>query len=135
MRNAYITLILSAILYGSISTMAKPPLNTINPILLSSIIYLVIGVSLTIIAKLKGNIANANGNKLKLIFIDSICGAVIGPVLFFYGLKLTNASAASILINTEFLFSILLAISILKERPGKIAYAGIALIFIWTNNS
>ena len=130
MRNAYITLILSAILYGSISTMAKPRLNTINPILLSSIIYLVIGVSLTIIAKLKGNIANANGNKLKLIFIDSICGAVIGPVLFFYGLKLTNASVASILINAEFLFSILLAISILKERPGKIAYAGIVFIFI-----
>ncbi len=130
MRNAYITLILSAILYGSISTMAKPQLNTINPILLSSIIYLVIGVSLTIIAKLKGNIANVNGNKLKLIFIDSICGAVIGPVLFFYGLKLTNASVASILINTEFLFSILLAVSILKERPGKTAYAGIALIFV-----
>jgi drug/metabolite transporter (DMT)-like permease len=110
--------------------MAKPQLNTINPILLSSIIYLVIGVPLTIIAKLKGNIANVNGNKLKLIFIDSICGAVIGPVLFFYGLKLTNASVASILINTEFLFSILLAVSILKERPGKTAYAGIALIFV-----
>ena len=130
MRNAYITLILSAILYGSISTMAKPSLNTINPILLSSIIYLVIGVSLTIFAKLKGNISNANGNNLKLIFIDSVCGAVIGPVLFFYGLKLTNASVASILINAEFLFSILFAISILKERPGKIAYAGIAFIFI-----
>ena len=130
MRNAYITLILSAILYGSISTIAKPQLNAFNPILLSSIIYLVIGVSLTIIAKLKGDIANANGNKLKLIFIDFVCGAVIGPVLFFYGLKLTNASAASILINTEFLFSILLAISILKERPGKIAYAGIVFIFI-----
>jgi drug/metabolite transporter (DMT)-like permease len=130
MRNAYIMLILSAILYGSISTMAKPQLNTINPILLSSIIYLVIGVSLTIIAKLKGNIASVNGNKLKLIFIDSVCGAVIGPVLFFYGLKLTNASVASILINTGFLFSILLAVSILKERLGKTAYAGIALIFM-----
>ena len=30
----------------------------------------------------------------------------------------------------NFFFSILLAISILKERPGKIAYAGIALIFV-----
>jgi drug/metabolite transporter (DMT)-like permease len=130
MRSAYLTLILSAILYGSISIMAKPSLNTINPILLSSIIYLVIGVSLTIIAKLKRNISNVNGNNLKFIFIDSICGAVIGPILFFYGLKLTNASVASILINAEFLFTILFAISILKERPGKTVYAGIAFIFI-----
>jgi drug/metabolite transporter (DMT)-like permease len=130
MRNAYIMLVLSAILYGSISTIAKPPLNTINPILLSSVIYLVIGVSLTVIAKLKGNDANADRNKLKLIFVDSVCGAVVGPILFFYGLKLTNASVASILINAEFLFSILFAISILKERPGKIAYTGIAVIFI-----
>ncbi len=130
MRNDYIMLIISAILYGSISTMAKPPLNTINPILLSSIIYLVIGVLLTIIAKLKGNNSNVNRNKLKLIFIDSVCGAVIGPILFFYGLNLTSASVASILINAEFLFSILFAISILKQRPGKSAYSGIAFIFI-----
>jgi hypothetical protein len=50
--------------------------------------------------------------------------------LFFYGLNLTSASVASILINAEFLFSILFAISILKQRPGKSAYSGIAFIFI-----
>ncbi len=129
MKSVYLLLIFSAILYGSISTIVKLSLNTINPIVLSSLIYLIIGVSLTIIVKLKNNIANVNRDKLKLIFIDSVCGAVVAPILYFYGLKLTNASIASILINAEFLFSILFAISILKERPGKIAYIGIVFIF------
>lgn len=51
------------------------------------------------------------------------------PYIVFYGLKLTNASFSSLLINAEFLFSILLAVFILKERPGKTAYIGIILIF------
>jgi drug/metabolite transporter (DMT)-like permease len=124
-------LIFSAILYGSISTIAKPSLNTINPVLLSSLIYLIIGISLTIIVKItKKYIANVNRDSLKLIFLTSVCGAVIGPILFFYGLKLTDASIASLLINAEFLFSILFAIFLLKEKPGKTTYIGIIFIFI-----
>jgi drug/metabolite transporter (DMT)-like permease len=124
-------LIFSAILYGSISAIAKPSLNTINPVLLSSLIYLIIGISLTIIVKItKKYIANVNRDSLKLIFLTSVCGAVIGPILFFYGLKLTDASIASLLINAEFLFSILFAIFLLKEKPGKTTYIGIIFIFI-----
>lgn len=130
MRNAYITLILSAILYGSIATVAKPSLNTINPVLLSSLIYLIIGIFLTIIIKITKNSIKVHIHSLKLIFLDSICGAVIGPILFFYGLKLTNASIASILINAEFLFSILLATIILKEKHGRTANLGIIFIFV-----
>ena len=122
-------LIFSAILYGSISTIAKSSLNTINPILLSSLIYSIIGIFLTAIVKIKKDIANVNKDAIKLIFLTSVCGAVIGPILFFYGLKLTNASSSSLLINAEFLFSILLAIFILKERPRRTAYIGIILIF------
>ncbi|MER5174942.1 MAG: DMT family transporter [Candidatus Nitrosocosmicus sp.] len=130
MKSAYLTVIFSAILYGSISAIAKPSLNSINPILLSSLIYLIIGVVLTIIVKISRNNIIVNIHSLKLIFLTSVCGAVIGPILFFYGLKLTNASIASLLINAEFLFSILLAVTIVKEKPGKTAYIGIILIFI-----
>ncbi|MER5176301.1 MAG: DMT family transporter [Candidatus Nitrosocosmicus sp.] len=130
MRTAYITVISSAILYGSISAIAKPSLNTVNPVLLSSLIYMIIGIFLTIIVRISRNTIKINIHTFKLIFLDSICGAVIGPILFFYGLKLTNASKASLLINAEFLFSILLAIFLLKEKPGRRAYVGIILIFI-----
>ena len=121
---------MAAALYGSISTVAKPTLNSINPILLSALTYLIIGIVITFIIKLTGHIYNPTISDLKLIVLISICGAVFGPILFFYGLTLTSASLASILINAEFIFSIILAVSILKERPSAIGYAGIVLIFI-----
>src|SRR5215212_10226790 len=130
MKDAYILLIISAVLYGSISTIAKPSLNTIHPILLSSLIYLIVGIFLTIIIKITEDIGNVTTNSLKLIFLTSVCGAVIGPILFFYGLKLTDASTSSLLINAEFLFSILFAVFILKEKPGRASYIGIVFIFV-----
>ncbi len=130
MKNAYISLIISAVLYGSISTIAKPSLNSMNPILLSSLTYLIIGIFLTVFIKLSKDVVHINkNNNLMLIFITSVCGAVIGPILFFYGLKLTDASISSLLINAEFFFSILLAIIILKEKPDHLSYIGIVLIF------
>lgn len=131
MKNAYFSLVLAAVLYGSISTIAKPSLNSINPVLLSSLIYLIIGISLTAIIKISTkNIPSISKDLLKLILFTSVCGAVIGPILYFYGLKLTDASFASLLINTEFLFSILLAISILKEKPTRMVTMGVLLIFV-----
>ena len=130
MKLAVLYLIAAAALYGSISTVAKPTLNSINPILLTSLTYLIIGIVITFIIKLTGHIYNPTISDLKLIVLISICGAVLGPILFFYGLALTSASIASILINAEFIFSIILAVSILKERPSTIGYAGIVLIFI-----
>jgi drug/metabolite transporter (DMT)-like permease len=123
-------LIFSAILYGSISTIAKPSLNTINPLLLSSLIYIIIGFSLTAVIKLTKSITlKIDKDAFILILLVSLCGAVVAPILFFYGLRLTNASISSLLLNAEFLFSVFIAILILKERPKKITYIGIILIF------
>lgn len=77
----------------------------------------------------KMNMFHFNDYPLKLIFATSIFGAVIAPILYFSGLKLTNASLASILINAEFLFTIIFAMSILREKHTKMVYIGIILIF------
>jgi drug/metabolite transporter (DMT)-like permease len=130
MKLAFIYLVIAAALYGSISTVAKPTLDSIHPILLSSLTYLIIGIVVTCIIKITGHYYNPTKNDLKLIVLISISGAVFGPILYFYGLTFTNASLASILINAEFIFSIILAVSILKERPTRIGYAGIILIFV-----
>ncbi|WP_222424972.1 DMT family transporter [Candidatus Nitrosocosmicus arcticus] len=122
-------LAVAAALYGSIASLAKPQLTTIHPILLSSSIYLIIGIVLTILIKLTSRSTKINKSELKYIFIISLFGAVLGPILYFYGLMLTSASLAAILINIEFIFSILLAIIILKERLNKRGVLGILLIF------
>ncbi len=56
------------------------------------------------------SISNKNRNrKYFLLLVTSICGAVIAPSLFFFGLSNTSASDSSILVSGEVLFSILLA--------------------------
>lgn len=90
------------------------------------------GISLTIILQiLKKNKSNSpHSRPYKLIFLTSVFGAVIAPFLYFNGLALTNASIVSILINAEFLFTIIFAMTILKEKPSKIGYTGIVFIFL-----
>ncbi|WP_161486337.1 DMT family transporter [Candidatus Nitrosocosmicus hydrocola] len=129
MNKSYLYLGVAAVLYGSIATLAKPQLTNIHPILLSSSVYLIIGIVLTILTKLTNRPTQINRSELKYILIISIFGAVLGPILYFYGLMLTSASLASILINIEFVFSILLAMIILKEKPNKRGVIGILLIF------
>lgn len=130
MEKTYYYLLLSAILYGSISTVAKPALGNIHPILLSSLVYLIMGISILFINILSKNNFSVEKKSLGLIFVVAIFGGTFGPILYFMGLNLTNASFASILINAEFIFTAILAISLLKEKVTLFSISGIICIVI-----
>src|SRR5215211_6810707 len=129
----YLSAIIAAILFGSVSTITKPVLVDLNPLSISSLTYIIAGLSLIPFVKFSFTNSNSNTNndtskttnntlnkKRKwtdnnrknyfLLLLTSLCGAVIAPSLFFYGLSNSSASDSSILINGEVLFSILLAI-------------------------
>ena len=127
-RLGYLFAILAAVMFGSVSVLAKPLVSTVNPLLLSSLIYLIAAATLTPIAQ-KQSFQNTKKNYL-LIFAISICGAVIAPALFFIGLTHASASDAALIANGEVFFSILLAMIFFKERLGKIGYVAIALILV-----
>ena len=125
-RLGYLFAILAAVMFGSVSVLAKPLVSTVNPLLLSSLIYWIAAATLTPIAQ-KQSFQNTKKNYL-LIFAISICGAVIAPALFFIGLTHASASDAALIANGEVFFSILLAMIIFKESLGKIGYVATALI-------
>ncbi|QLH09174.1 DMT family transporter [Candidatus Nitrosotenuis sp. DW1] len=125
-RFGYIFAILAAIMFGSVSTMAKPLVSTVNPLLLSSMIYLIAAATLTPLAQ-KQSFPASKKNYL-LILAISLCGATIAPSLFFVGLTHASASDAALIANGEVFFSVLLAIAFFKERLGKIGYVATALI-------
>ncbi|TRZ70545.1 MAG: EamA family transporter [Nitrosopumilaceae archaeon] len=127
-RLGYLFAILAAVMFGSVSVLAKPLVSTVNPLLLSSLIYLIAAATLTPIAQ-KQSFQNTKKNYL-LIFAISICGAVIAPALFFIGLTHASASDAALIANGEVFFSILLAMIFFKERLGKIGYVATALILV-----
>ena len=133
----YGSALLSAALFGSISTVAKPVLATVNPILLSSMVYLISALVFTPIAQ-KSKSSKLTKKYFVLILVTSIMGATIAPVMFFLGLMQTTAGDTSLLANGETVFSILFALWIFKERLRLFGYIAVALVlcgvFIVTTN-
>jgi drug/metabolite transporter (DMT)-like permease len=135
----YVSAIIAAILFGSVSTITKPVLEDQNALSISSLLYIIAGLSLLPLMTLSSfnsdNIitreysSNTKSNrKYFLLLVTSICGAVIAPSLFFFGLSNTSASDSSILINGEVLFSILLAIIFFSEKLIKREIISILLV-------
>jgi drug/metabolite transporter (DMT)-like permease len=125
----YVSAILAAALFGSVSTISKPVLSTVNAVLLSSLVYLVSGLTFTPLTR--GSKTEKTPKKYyHLLFITAIIGAVIAPTIFFIGLKQTTASDTAVLSNGETVFSILFAILLFKEKIGSIESVGIGLVLI-----
>jgi len=132
----YVSAIVAALLFGSVSTIAKPMLSTIDPIILSSMIYLIAGVFFTPVAsKTRSKITR---RCYSLIITSAVAGAAIAPVMFFLGLKLSSAADTALLANGETVFSILFALLFFKERLTPIGYVAVTLIlfgvFLVTSN-
>jgi drug/metabolite transporter (DMT)-like permease len=149
----YITAILSAAFFGSVSTIAKPVVSTIDPLFLSSLVYLVSGLVLTSLSKLNSSsltsrlpsnitstsfrftfslrILSINRKDYLFIFTVAILGAAIAPAMYFLGLQNTSASDAALLANGEIVFSIIIALIFFKnERLKPIGYLSIILVII-----
>ena len=68
-RLGYLFAILAAIMFGSVSTLAKPLVSTVNPLLLSSMIYLIAAVTLTPLAHKQPFPANKKNCLLILLLL------------------------------------------------------------------
>ena len=135
----YLSAIIAAILFGSVSTLTKPVLEDQNALSISSLLYIIAGLSLMPFLKLSSinsnniifikSIPNKKRNrKYFLLLVTSICGAVIAPSLFFFGLSNTSASDSSILVNGEVLFSILLVTIFFHEKLIKREIIAVILV-------
>jgi drug/metabolite transporter (DMT)-like permease len=122
----YVSAIIAAILFGSVSTITKPVLEDLNAFSVSSLTYIIAGLTIVPFLKfssinLNSNSSSNNNNTLNstdntlnnerkwtnnnnnkknysLLLLTSLCGAVIAPSLFFYGLSNGSASASSMVI-------------------------------------
>src|SRR5687767_10368026 len=149
----YASAIIAAILFGSVSTITKPVLEDLNAFSVSSLTYIIAGLSLVPFLKFSFTNSNSNNNTLEpdnstsnkkrnwtdnnnkkknyfLLLLTSLCGAVIAPTLFFSGLSNTSASDSSILINGEVLFSILLAIVFFNEKLIRREIVALVLVLV-----
>ena len=125
----YSCAILAAAFFGSVSTVSKPVLATVNPVLLSSLVYIISGLTFTPIAQ-KTERTKVSKKYYYLVLISATIGAAAAPIMFFTGLKLTTAADTALLSNGETVFSILFALLFFKEKLKRVGYGAVALILV-----
>jgi drug/metabolite transporter (DMT)-like permease len=116
-------------LFGFTFSMAKQPLENVDPIVLSAIVYPISFAALLPITKSSFKIENKED--FLDILVISILGGVLAPILLFYGLEHIDASEAVILTNAQIIFTVLLSSLFFGEKPnGIIGYSGIIIVFV-----
>lgn len=147
----YVGALVSAVLFGVSSTLNKVALETVNPLIVAGLIYFVGGVLLFTIhlsplhKKILSLFETPTETETKISKKDYgvlafviLCGSIIAPFMLLQGLNETTAINTALLLNTESLFTVLIAFAFLQERGAKKDYFGILLllvgvIFITTN--
>jgi drug/metabolite transporter (DMT)-like permease len=123
----YLSVLFASALFGSVFTLAKIPLTTVDPLALSAIVYTIAGLGLIPFAKASFRL-NTRRDYYHLAII-TIFGAVAAPLLLLYGLQQTNASDAAILANGEIVFTIILSAIFFGEKPhGKVGLFAVILV-------
>ena len=118
----YVLVIVAAALAGLIHSISKPLLSgsgpnfsEINPITLAAIIYFINGLFFTPIGKNNTPITNIGKKNWIMLSVIGITETA-ALITYFFGLKDSTAVNASILTNGEIVFSILVAITIFREK-------------------
>ena len=131
----YVSGILAAVTFGSVSTIAKPVVSSVNPLLLSLLVYLIASATLSPIAIQRKNSHMLNVAKKEkrkkdyfLVVVIALAGGVIAPSLYFAGLQQTSASNATLLANSEIIFTVAIAIAFFEERLRAQGYVGTILV-------
>ena len=140
----YVNAFIAAALFGIGTTLNKIILINVHPLVVAGLIYFSAGILLILIRFLpffkriseefKINMENKklNRNDWFYLIIVAVFGAVIAPFLYLYGLNISTAVNASLLLNAEVLFTVLIAFLFLKERAVKKDYFAMFLLFLTT---
>ena len=134
MRRAIGYALGSAVLFGASTPLAKLLLGEVPPLLLAALLYLGSGLGLAAWIALcalatdrKPRVAIARA-ELPWLAAAILAGGIAGPVLLMFGLALTEASTASLLLNLEAVLTAGLAWVVFRENVDRRIFAGMLAI-------
>ena len=127
--TGYLSVLFAAVLFGSVFSLAKVPLATIDPLALTAIVYTISGLALIPFAR--ASFTFERKFDYLYVIIVTIFGGIIAPVLLMYGLQQTAASTAAILTNGEIVFTLALSSLFFGEKPhGPVGLFAVVLVVI-----
>jgi len=127
--------LISALLFGSSTVLAKWLLGGVSPVVLAGLLYLGSGLGLSIWIAIEKAFKPKAEREAPLVHRDIpwlagaiFAGGVLGPVLLMLGLNRTPATTASLLLNLEGVFTALLAWFIFRENFDRRIFLGFVSI-------
>ena len=116
--------LLSAVLFGASTPLAKMLLGTVDPWMMAGLLYVGAGAGLALIHKFRGVLRLSVEAPLRRldgpwIALVILAGGVGGPVLLMFGLARTDAASASLLLNLEGLATMSIAWLVLRENVDR----------------
>ena len=124
----------AAVLFGASTPFSKLLLGSVNPWLLAGILYLGAGIGLSIFLLIRAAASDATTESpLKLTDLPWLAvvvatGGIAGPVLLMFGLSMTDASSASLLLNLEGVATMAIAWIVFRENVDRRLLLGAAAI-------
>lgn len=127
--------LLSALLFGASTPLAKLLLRDVDPWMLAGLLYLGSGLGLVavkLVVRLLGSDARREaaiqGGDWMWLALATLSGGIIGPVLLMVGLAHTPATSAALLLNLEGVLTALLAWFVFRENFDRRIALGMAAI-------
>lgn len=121
----------SAVLFGASPPIAKRIVPHVPPVLLAGVLYLGAGAGLTAARVFGlGRTSDAPLRRGDWLIMGAVIGfgGILGPILLLFGLARVTGLVASLLLNLEAVFTLLLAVTVFGERLAPRATAGATLI-------
>jgi len=120
---------LSALMHVVPKQMLDNGINDVSPISLSLVIYIINGLFFTSLSKKSTPISNiSKKNWICLALIGA--AEVLGLITYFFGLKDSTAANAAVLNSSEIIFSIFIAMIVLRESLKKKEIGPFTLIIL-----
>ncbi|TDU01125.1 drug/metabolite transporter (DMT)-like permease [Azorhizobium sp. AG788] len=133
-RTGILLALLSAVLFGASTPLAKLLLGAVDPWMMAGLLYLGAGVGLGLMEagrKLAGQPASEaplQRADLPWLALVILAGGVLGPLLLMLGLSRTDAASASLLLNLESLATLAIAWVAFHENVDRRLLVGAGAI-------
>ena len=134
-NRAILAVLGSSILFGASTPLARALVGAMDPWWLAGALYAGsgIGLSLWLLARRRGGVSAAPliaRSDVRWLGAAILCGGILAPVAFAFGLRATTGATASLLLNLESVFTVVLAWFLFGEQRNARVVVGMTLIVV-----